>query len=116
MIPEIMKSIKLRDTFTEGTFTEDDDRRQGTLDIIISKEILEYIIVHKTVQEKGVRQLRKNIEKIFNRLNFDVLTGNYNKLKIESSGENKVLIITKTYVDNILTTSEKESRYLDMYI
>jgi ATP-dependent Lon protease len=163
MIPEIMKSIKLRDTFTddvdrrqgtftedddrrrgtfteddddkkednstftddvdrrqntftEGTFTEDDDRLQGTLDIIISKEILEYIIVHKTVQEKGVRQLRKNIEKIFNRLNFDVLTGNYNKLKIESSGENKVLIITKTYVDNILTTSEKESRYLDMYI
>jgi ATP-dependent Lon protease len=86
------------------------------LDIFISKELLEYIIVNKTVQEKGVRQLRKNIEKIFYRLNFDMLTGNYDKLKIESSSEKHLVIITKTYVDNILTTSEKDSRYLDMYI
>ena len=101
MIPEIIKSIN-QDT--------------NALDIVISKEILEYIIVNKTVNEKGVRQLRKNIEKIFNRLNFDILTGNYSKLKIESSGEKNLIIITKTYVDNILTISEKESRYLDMYI
>ena len=101
MIPEIIKSIN-QDT--------------NALDIVISKEILEYIIVNKTVNEKGVRQLRKNIEKIINRLNFDILTGNYSKLKIESSGEKNLIIITKTYVDNILTISEKESRYLDMYI
>jgi ATP-dependent Lon protease len=144
MIPEIIKSINLCDNSLmlkqsdntdntdkdkgkdKCTFTEDFDKKQGTLpttnqgtnalDIFISKELLEYIIVNKTVQEKGVRQLRKNIEKIFYRLNFDMLTGNYDKLKIESSSEKHLVIITKTYVDNILTTSEKDSRYLDMYI
>lgn len=130
MIPEIIKSINLCDNSLMLKQSEQDctdnvgkgkglpKTNQGTnaLDIFISKELLEYIIVNKTVQEKGVRQLRKNIEKIFYRLNFDMLTGNYNKLKIESSSEKHLVIITKTYVDNILTTSEKDSRYLDMYI
>ena len=120
MIPEIIKSINLCDNSLMLKQTEQDcvGKGKGTnaLDIFISKELLEYIIVNKTVQEKGVRQLRKNIEKIFYRLNFDMLTGNYNKLKIESSSEKHLVIITKTYVDNILTTSEKDSRYLDMYI
>jgi len=127
MIPEIIKSINLCDNSlmlkqSEQDCTDKDKDALSTnqginaLDIFISKELLEYIIVNKTVQEKGVRQLRKNIEKIFYRLNFDMLTGNYDKLKIESSGEKHLVIITKTYVDNILTTSEKDSRYLDMYI
>ena len=123
MIPEIIKSINLCDNSlmlkqSEQDCTDNTGKGKGTnaLDIFISKELLEYIIVNKTVQEKGVRQLRKNIEKIFYRLNFDMLTGNYNKLKIESSSEKHLVIITKTYVDNILTTSEKDSRYLDMYI
>ena len=123
MIPEIIKSINLCDNSlmlkqSEQDCTDNTGKGKGTnaLDIFISKELLEYIIVNKTVQEKGVRQLRKNIEKIFYRLNFDMLTGNYNKLKIESTSEKHLVIITKTYVDNILTTSETESRYLDMYI
>ena len=119
MIPEIIKSINLCDNslmLKQSDCTDNTGKGTNTLDIFISKELLEYIIVNKTVQEKGVRQLRKNIEKIFYRLNFDMLTGNYNKLKIESSSEKHLVIITKTYVDNILTTSETESRYLDMYI
>lgn len=130
MIPEIIKSINLCDNSLMLKQSEQDcidntgkgkdaltsSKGTNALDIFISKELLEYIIVNKTVQEKGVRQLRKNIEKIFYRLNFDMLTGNYNKLKIESSSEKHLVIITKTYVDNILTTSETESRYLDMYI
>jgi ATP-dependent Lon protease len=120
MIPEIIKSINLCDNSLMLKQSEqdctDNTGKGNALDIFISKELLEYIIVNKTVQEKGVRQLRKNIEKIFYRLNFDMLTGNYNKLKIESSNEKHLVIITKTYVDNILTTSEKDSRYLDMYI
>lgn len=121
MIPEIIKSINLCDNSlmlkqSEQDCTDNKGKGTNALDIFISKELLEYIIVNKTVQEKGVRQLRKNIEKIFYRLNFDMLTGNYNKLKIESTSEKHLVIITKTYVDNILTTSETESRYLDMYI
>lgn len=118
MIPEIINSINLCDNLDGKVPNEKGDIKESNekAGILISKEILEYIIVNKTVQEKGVRQLRKNIEKILNRLNFDILTGNYNKLKIESSGEKSVINITKTYVDNVLTVSEKESRYLDMYI
>ena len=96
MIPEIMNSIKLK----------------NDLKIVISKELVEYLI-SKTQNEKGVRQLRKNIEKIFNRLNYDILIGNYDKLKIESSNE---LIITKTYIDNVIKKSDDDSKYLDMYI
>ena len=48
LIPEILSNVTL----------------QNNIDIIIDKEVIEYIIVNKTQKESGVRQLRKNIEKI----------------------------------------------------
>jgi ATP-dependent Lon protease len=93
MIPDILKTIGCNQN------------------IFISKEIIEYIISSKTQQEDGVRQLRKNLEKIFNRLNFDLLVQNFSDLK----RENDEIVITKTYVDSILKEHEKP-RYLDMYL
>jgi ATP-dependent Lon protease len=93
MIPDILNTINCKQ------------------DVFMTKEIIEYIISKKTQQEEGVRQLRKNIEKIFNRLNFDLLVQNFEDLK----RENETIIIIQTYVDKIL--KEKETpRYLDMYL
>jgi ATP-dependent Lon protease len=92
MIPDIVKMINFKK------------------DIYLSKELIEYIITTKTQGEDGVRQLRKNIEKIFNRLNFDLLVNNTSDLKMEEN----VIVITSTYINSILKQKEKP-RYLDMY-
>ena len=97
MIPDIIRTIGLKNT------------------VCISKEIIEYIIVSKTKNESGVRQLRKNIENILNRLNYDLLIQNTKNFKIE----NDVIIITKTYVDITLKQNDKDvnnTNYLNMYI
>lgn len=103
MIPAIMKTVQLKNNFN----------------IVLEKELIEYIITCKTQQESGVRQLRKNIEKILNRLNYDILIDNLNLIKKEKteSQEYETLIITKTYVDNVIKNSKNEDKsYLEMYI
>jgi len=122
MIPDILKSIKLKDD----------------INIIFSKEIIEYIIVHKTPNESGVRQLRKNIEKILNRLNYDLLVGNINDVKVEKIYYNQrilekdnlldkqhenyqvkskeSLIITTSYINNVLKKGNNDDNYSHMYI
>lgn len=97
MIPSIMESTKLKDD----------------INIILDKELIEYIIAYKTCDEKGVRQLRKNIEQIFNRLNYDMLIDNLDLVKKEGNN----IIITKTYIDKVIKTSKEDnSSYLQMYI
>jgi ATP-dependent Lon protease len=98
MIPEILNSVKLKEDYT----------------IIIDKEVIEYIISTKTPKESGVRQLRKNIEKIVNRLNYDILIGNFNKLKLETKDTN--VIITRSYVDDVLKSKTDDTSYLNMYL
>jgi ATP-dependent Lon protease len=99
MIPEILSNISIRDYST----------------VILDKEIIEYIISSKTQKEKGVRQLRKNIEKIINRLNYDVLLQNLDKLFIETNNENeKTIVITRSYINDVLKHKEDAS-YLSMY-
>jgi ATP-dependent Lon protease len=102
MIPEIIKSINLKDDYI----------------IIIDKEVIEYIILNKTTQENGVRQLRKNIEKIVNRLNYDILIGNLDRLKIEKCLDNKnqMIVVTRSYIDEILKSHENDKSYMNMYI
>jgi ATP-dependent Lon protease len=97
MIPEILKTIKIKDN----------------LNIIIDKEVIEYIIVSKTQNEQGVRQLRKNIEKIANRINYDILLQNSHHFKYESERD---IIITRSYVDLVLLSPDTNKDYLQMYI
>lgn len=110
MIPEILKTIKLKDN----------------IQVTFSKEIIEYIILQKTQKENGVRQLKKNIEKILNRLNYDLLIGNIDNIKMESNityddnndldVNHKNIIITRSYVDNIIKTERENETYSHMYI
>lgn len=95
LIPDIIKSIKLK----------------NDINIQIDTEVIEYII-NKTQTETGVRQLRKNIEKIMNRLNYDILINNFEILKIESSN----IVVTRTYVDTIIKNTKEDLSYMSMYI
>ena len=96
MIPEILKSINLK----------------KDINIIIDKEVIEYIINKKTTQESGVRQLRKNIEKLVYRLNYDILIEN-DILKKECDNS---FNITRDYVDKVLKQESQDTNYMDMYI
>jgi ATP-dependent Lon protease len=62
MIPEILKSMSF----------------DKNIIIDIESDLIEYIIINKCDKEKGVRQLKKTLEKIINRLNYDILMTNDN--------------------------------------
>jgi ATP-dependent Lon protease len=100
MIPEILKSINLKEEYI----------------VSIDKEVIEYIVSCKTAKESGVRQLRKNIEKIVNRLNYDILIDNYENFKKEQIDNNTLLIVTRSYVDFVLKTAQEDTSYLNMYL
>lgn len=101
IIPVILKNINLKSGFN----------------IILEKELIEYIIACKTHDDKGLRQLQKNIEKIFNRLNYDILIDNLELVKKEKENDSKdiTLVITKSYIDKIIKTSNNDKSYLQMY-
>jgi ATP-dependent Lon protease len=82
----------------------------------IDKEVIEYIVVHKCEPESGIRQLRKCIEKVLNKLNYDVLIDSVNDLKFETSDSGKVCMITTHYVDNTLVSKKREQSFMSMYI
>lgn len=98
------------------------------LNINFNREIVEYIVLTKCEKEVGVRGLRKTIEKVVNRLNYDVMTrsvpGNLKEtVNIKQDGEEgdsshtTVYNITKTYVDTVINKSkELDTSYLSMYI
>lgn len=101
IIPNILKTIKLKSGF----------------DIILEKELIEYIISCKTQEDKGVRQLQKNIEKIFNRLNYDILIDNLDLVKkeITPGSDDITIVITKSYIDKVIKTHNNDKSYLQMY-
>ena len=100
MIPEIIRGVGIKDDYT----------------VTVDKEIIEYIISAKTPSEKGVRQLRKNIEKIMNRLNYDILVNRLDKLSIETLQDQKMIIVTRSYVEEVLKLPSDDKTYLSMYI
>jgi len=96
MIPDIFQSMN----FPSDLFVE------------CSKEVIEYIITKKCDSETGVRQLRKTLEKIFNRFNFDLMTQSPS-LTIDTG----TFIITSSYVDKVLPQVEKDtSGFMHMYV
>lgn len=101
IIPLIMKTIKFKRGFN----------------VMLENELIEYIITCKTQDDKGLRQVQKNIEKIFNRLNYDILIDNFEMIKTEKvqNSDDILLIITKTYIDKILKLPNNDNSYLQMY-
>lgn len=83
-----------------------------TLKFVMSKELLEYIITQKIVKEDGVRQLKKGLEKIFNKLNYEILI---NKLSNGIQRNKNEFTIEKTFVDNVLESTTENQDYLSMY-
>lgn len=94
MIPEIVKTINFKEN----------------KNITIDTNLIEYIITMKSPKEEGVRQLRKTFEKLLTRLNYDVLTGT-SKLTMEGD----TIVLTKTYIDNVLNKKTDDEVYMSMY-
>jgi ATP-dependent Lon protease len=104
--------------------------------INLDHELLKYIIDSKVPKEEGVRQLRKCLEKLFNRINYLFLTGQYkdSALTITKSenayhalNDNLSLLnitqtavetihITKSFIDNCLDSQTDNTSYLHMYV
>ena len=114
MIPEIIKSLNIkRDKY-----------------INLDQELLKYIISSKVQKEDGVRQLRKSLEKLFNKINYLLLTGNYKESNLKITYENiidsislielsnsaEVVNITKSFIDNCLESKGENTSYLHMYL
>ena len=95
LLPDIIKSININK------------------DIEISKELIEYIIVHKCSNEPGVRNLKKALEKLLNRINYDLLI---NEKSIENESESEIYKINRKYIDKIFDTHKKDAPYLNMYL
>ena len=100
MVPEIIKTIN---------FSMEKVIR-------IDRETLEYIILNKSEKESGVRQLKKNMEKILNRLNYDILVENLELVTQTKDGDNTVYMITHRYINNILKTELEDQPFLSMYL
>lgn len=102
--------------------------------INLDNELLKYIIESKVPKEEGVRQLRKCLEKLFNRINYLFLTGQYrdSQLSVTKSQEvyndlndnlcllnikeTETVHITKSFIDSCLDSQEDNTSYLHMYL
>jgi ATP-dependent Lon protease len=105
IIPDIMTTVKF----------------DSNVCIEMDREVIEYIAVHKCEGESGVRQLRKAIEKVFYRLNYDLLIGesiNLKKEKTVTSDDSVMYIyhVTTKYVDICLPSMKESDTYLTMYM
>jgi ATP-dependent Lon protease len=80
---------------------------EGT-DLNIDEELLLYIIKEKVPNENGVRQLKKCLEKVINKINYLLLIGKITDVKKE---------VTKRFIDDILPKdSEDNTSYNMMYV
>ena len=87
-------------------------------DIIISDTIIQSIIENYTTPEKGVRNLKRNIETIVSKINlFRLLKPNTNIFDHESINISFPLTINYDLLDKLLTKLEQPlSTYLNMYL
>jgi ATP-dependent Lon protease len=90
-------------------------------DIIFSDDIIEYIIEKYTIPEKGVRNLKRNIETIYSKINlFRLLNISNNKDKLFNNEIISVtfpLVITRQMIDTLLPKIENlPTTYLNMYL
>jgi ATP-dependent Lon protease len=69
----------------------------------LTKDIIHYILYNKVQKEDGVRQLKKTLEKIFNKLNYMTLLG-------------KDVVLNTSFIDQVLKTETDDTNYKMMYI
>lgn len=102
IIPEIIKDIG----FEEG------------IDIIFSEEIIKYIIEKSTIEEKGLRQLYRNIETILLRLNVIITTNSELELTYNIEDIVYPLIMTRDVIDKLFDEYKMNSsiNIKNMYI
>lgn len=127
MIPEIIETVKFKSNW----------------EICIPDDVIEHII-RKNQDEQGVRQLKKNIEKLMFKLNYDILTGNIHSQNVQvltqsqTPDENeyvdvdveaqctqatlstvhtvRTVVLSTSYVNSVLTVENGNDRsYLSMY-
>ena len=92
--------------------------------INLEPELLQYIVFSKVSKEDDVKQLRKCLEKLFNKINNLLLTGKYkSKEELNVTYEiklNSVFIetvhITKKFIDSCLESLNEDTCYSHMYI
>jgi ATP-dependent Lon protease len=101
LIPEIIETIKFQKNYK---FQIEDD-------------LLEYIISVKVENEDGIRQLKKTIEKIFNRINYLLLLQKETNGLVREKNEKEIYIsIQKEFIDsNIENAFGENSNYMSMY-
>jgi ATP-dependent Lon protease len=99
LIPEILNTLNIKKTYT----------------LNLSNELLEYLIYNKT-KEEGVRELKKCLEKIFNKLNYYLLIEKMEDLSYKKIKKHTTVNITKTFIDNALQTQADNTSHLHMYI
>lgn len=117
MIPDIISSLNIKkDKYVN-----------------LDQELLKYIIQSKVSKEEGVRQLRKSLETIFNKINYLFLTGEYRNSTLNITTQNEEALselnaglslmnltetvhITKNFIDNCLESQSDNSSYAHMYL
>lgn len=102
LIPEIIESIKFQKHYK---FQIEDD-------------LLEYITCVKVEKEDGIRQLKKTIEKIFNRINYLLLLQKETNGLVKEKKEKEIHIhIQKDFIDSTIQNKDGEnSNHMSMYI
>ena len=85
-------------------------------DIVMSDTIIQYIITY-TKPEKGVRNLKRNIETIFSKINlFRLMKPNACLFDNKSIFVSFPIILTTDMIDNLLPKIEQTSNCLHMYL
>jgi ATP-dependent Lon protease len=85
-------------------------------DIVLSDAIIQYIITY-TKPEKGVRNLKRNIETIFSKINlFRLMKPNACLFDNKSIFVSFPIILTIEMIDNLLPKIEQTSNCLHMYL
>lgn len=99
MLPEVVNSIKF----------------MKNIEVQCDREVIAHIISKHCKAESGVRQLKKMMEKVLNRLNYDILVGS-KELLFTSKGNIKSYNITTTYVNKIIPLREENESFSHMYM
>ena len=100
LVPDILKTLNIKPSYS----------------LVLPDELIEYIIYSKT-KEGGVRELKKCLEKVFNKLNYYLLLEKTEYLTIEKTKRRVSTVhITKSFIDNTLETHSSNEQYNHMYI
>lgn len=92
--------------------------------INLNDTLLSYIINNKVPKEEGVRQLRKSLEKIFSKLNYYILTGEYQEkteyfkvtIEFENNQNISTINIRQNFIDKCLESKEENMSHMMMYV